>query len=159
MGTTDSLSWLALGAALTVAGLLAAALVWTRRGPGPGLRTAAWALLPVAAALTGLLRLLAEIADALADWAARLVFSPTVWLGVVVLGLAAVLWLAGRVVTARSGRGRSAVPAAASSTGLPGPGESRPDTRPASRRASRRKDAVDEDQDDIEAILRKHGIQ
>jgi hypothetical protein len=157
MGTTDSLSWLALGAALTVAGLLAAALVWTRRGPGPGLRTAAWALLPVAAALTGLLRLLAEIADALADWAARLVFSPTVWLGIVVLGLAAVLWLAGRVVTARSGTGRAAVPAAASSPGLPGPAPA--PSRPASRRGSRRKDAVDEDQDDIEAILRKHGIQ
>src|SRR3954470_12612628 len=99
---TDSLSWFALGAALTVAGLLVSLLVWRRRGAGPGLRACAWALVPVAAALTGLLRLVADIAEAIGGWAARLVFSPAVWLGVVVAGAAVVLWVAGTAISART---------------------------------------------------------
>jgi hypothetical protein len=158
MGTgTDSLTWLALGTALTVAGLVAAVLVWSRRGPGPGLRVAAWALLPLAAALTGLLQLVAEIADAVGRWAGRLVFSPSMWLGVVVAGLAVVLWLAGRVLSGRSRR--TTGPSAASPAR--GPEGRREIGRPAPRAVgrSRREDPLDEDQDDIEAILRKHGIQ
>jgi hypothetical protein len=145
---TDSLTWLALGAALTVAGLLVAVLVWSRRGPGRGLRVAGWALLPLAAALTGLLRLAADIVDAVGRWATRLVFSPTVWLGVVVAGVAVLLWVVGGLLSARSGR-RTA-PAV---TGRPGP----PAAPPA--RQGRGKEQLMEDQDDIEAILRKHGIQ
>ena len=152
---TDSLTWLALGAALTVAGLLVAVLVWSRRGPGPGLRTAGWALLPLAAALTGLLRLVAEIADAVGSWAARLVFSPEVWLGVVVAGVAVLLWLAGRVLSARSGRPAGRRPPAVTSGTVPSAAD------PVPRKPSRanRQEAVVDDQDDIEAILRKHGIQ
>ncbi len=152
---TDSLTWLALGAALTVAGLLASVLVWSRRGAGRGLRVAAWSLLPLAAALTGLLRLLAEIADALGDWAVRLVFSPSVWLGVVVAGVAVVLWVVGGLVQARTRRRgdsptRPSAPAA--------PGAPRQESLPSGRGRGRGKDSVVEDQDDIEAILRKHGI-
>ncbi len=147
---TDSLTWLALGATLTVAGLLAAALVWSRRGAGRGLRVAAWALLPLAAALTGLLRLVADIVDAVARWATRLVFSPSVWLGVVVAGLAVVLWVLGRAVSARSARSGPA----SSSQPAVAPGASTR-ARPPARRG---RGAVVEDQDDIEEILRKHGI-
>jgi hypothetical protein len=155
---SDSLSWFALGAALTVAGLLLAVLVWRRRGAGAGLRTTGWALVPVAAALTGVLRLLADIADALARWATRLVFSPAVWLGMVVAGVAVLLWLAGTAISARSrkqavGAGPASAPGAAAA---PGPAR----TSAPGRRTSRKTGAVvDDDQDDIEAILRKHGIQ
>ncbi len=150
---TDSLSWLALGAALTVAGLLAAALVWTRRGPGRGLRVAGWALLPLAAALTGVLRLLGEVADAVGSWATRLVFSPAVWLGVVVAGVGVALWLVGGVLVARSARRLPAPGDAAPAEVTAGRGAKAP-----RRRAARTKGEVVEDQDDIEAILRKHGI-
>ena len=152
---TDSLTWLALGTALTLAGLLATVLVWSRRGAGHGLRAAAWSLLPLAAALTGLLRLLAEIADALTDWAVRLVFSPSVWLGVVVAGAAVVLWVVGGVVLARQRRrgGAPARPAGPAPVAPPGA------TQPQSLPRKGRQESVVEDQDDIEAILRKHGIQ
>jgi hypothetical protein len=145
----DSVSWVAFGAALTIAGLLAAVLVGKRRGPGPGLRTAGWALLPLAAGLTGVLRLAGDIVDAVGRWAVRLVFSPSVWLGVVVAGAGAVLWLAGTAVSARSRR-----------KGV-GTGPARPVAPvggPPAGRSRGKQPALDEDQDDIEAILRKHGI-
>jgi hypothetical protein len=145
----DSVSWVAFGAALTVAGLLAAVLVGRRRGPGPGLKTAGWALLPLAAGLTGVLRLAGDIVDSIGRWAVRLVFSPSVWLGFVVAGVGGVLWLAGTAISARSrrkaverGRGPVAEPARVA----PAP------------RGRGKQPAVDEDEDDIEAILRKHGI-
>ena len=157
---TDTVSWYALGTSLTVVGLLVALLVWRRRGVGSGLKAAAWALLPLAAALTGLLRLLADLADALVRWATRLVFSPVVWLGVVLAGVAVLLWLTGTAISARTSRkavgpgpagtarraptprARSGSGGSGGSGGLGGSGGS-----------------VVEDQDDIEAILRKHGIQ
>jgi hypothetical protein len=148
----DSVSWVAFGAALTVAGLLAAVLVAKRRGPGPGLRTAGWALLPLAAGLTGLLRLAGDIVDSVGRWAVRLVFSPTVWLGVVVAGAGALLWLAGTAISARSRRkGVGSGPAPTLPSG------STPSGPPAARGRGKQP-ALDEDQDDIEAILRKHGI-
>lgn len=157
MGTsTDSLTWLALGLALTVAGLLLSVLVWQRKGAGRGLRVAAWSLLPTAAALMGLLRLVAEIGDALGSWASRLVFSPSVWLGVALAGLAVVLWLVGTGLV-RRGASRGAAPGAtpAVSGAAPyGPAAGAPAT--GGRRGA---DPLLEDQDDIEAILRRHGIQ
>ena len=49
----------------------------------PAIRGLAITLLPAAAWLTGTLRLFTEIADAVTDWAVHLVFSPKVWLGVI----------------------------------------------------------------------------
>ena len=41
-----------------------------------------------AAGLTGTLRLIWQIGDSIVSWAVRLVFSPVVWLGLVVAGVA-----------------------------------------------------------------------
>ncbi len=145
----DSTTWQALGLTLTIAGLLISVVVWRRSGAGAGLRAAGWSLLPLAAGLTGLLGLVWEILDSLLGWATRLVFSPIVWLGLVVAVLAFILHVAGTFLTRRSERksGERSV-----STETPGalPAKTR------SRRSST-SDVV-EDQDDIEAILRKHGI-
>ncbi len=89
----DAVTWQALGLVLTVVGLVLSAVVWTRRGPTAGLRAAAWSLLPLAAGLTGTLRLLAEVAGAVTTWATRLVFSPVVWIGLAVAVVAAVLFV------------------------------------------------------------------
>ena len=89
----DAVTWQALGLLLTVVGLLVSAVVWARRGPAAGLRAVAWSLLPLAAGLTGTLRLLAEVAGAVTRWAARLVFSPLVWIGLAVALVAAVLFV------------------------------------------------------------------
>ncbi|CAA9342239.1 MAG: hypothetical protein AVDCRST_MAG36-1452 [uncultured Nocardioidaceae bacterium] len=92
MGIT-ALTWQALGLLLTVVGLVLSAVVWSRRGPAAGVRAAAWSLLPLAAGLTGTLRLVGEVAGAVTRWATRLVFSPVVWLGLAVAVVAAVLFL------------------------------------------------------------------
>lgn len=149
MGGFDYTTWQALGLTLTLLGLGLSALVWRRRGATAGLRGVAWSLLPLAAALTGTLRLLWRIGDAVADWALRLVFSPVVWLGVVLAGISAVLLVVTGMLRRRSG---SAV-AASAGAGSPGPGKitaSRSGTPPEAGDP-----ALD---DDIEAILHRHGI-
>jgi len=145
----DSSTWQAFGLTLTAIGLLLSVLAWRRRGPASGLRGVAWSLLPAAAGLTGTLKLLWEIGDSVASWAVRLVFSPIVWAGIVLAGVSAVLFV---VSAAMRSRGVGARPAAV---------KSEEDRAELPRRDSgRARPAVqDEDMDDIEAILRKHGIQ
>ena len=109
------------------------------------MRGLAWTLVPVAAWLTGTLRLATDVVEAVVDWAARLVFSPAVWLGVVVAGVAAVLFVVSGMMRAR-GVGGSARPR-----------KEREVDRPKRRAVSAPADD-DDDMADIEAILKKHGI-
>ncbi len=116
MGTIDNATWQALGLTITVLGLALSALVWRRRGLAAGLRAAAWSLLPLAAGLTGTLRLLWEIADSIATWALRLVFSPVVWLGIALATVSVVLFVLSGVLRRRS-PGRTAAPQLTGGTG------------------------------------------
>ncbi len=141
----DATTWQALGLILTVLGLLLSILLWRRRGAASGLRGVAWSLLPVAAGLTGTLKLLWEIGDSIVSWATRLVFSPTVWVGIAVAGVSLMLFA---VSAAMRARGVGASGAAAPAKQLPDK-QSRRKAEPA---------VQDKDMDDIEAILRKHGI-
>lgn len=144
MDRIDSSTWQALGLTLTAVGLLLSVLLWRRRGPAAGLRGVAWALLPAAAGLTGTLRLVWVIGDSVASWAARLVFSPVVWAGIALAGVSVVLFGVSAAMRARGAGGPRG-----SAKGLP-----------AQRSGQRAEPAVqDKDMDDIEAILRKHGIQ
>ena len=74
---------------------------------------------------------------------AGIVFDPLAWLGVVGLGIAGVLFMAGQRLEGRSPKAIQ-------------PAAGRQDV-PAKRNA--KAPAVDDDLADIEAILRKHGIQ
>jgi hypothetical protein len=148
----DAATWQALGLLLTVLGLLLSIVLWRRRGPASGIRGAAWSLLPLAAGLTGTLRLLWQIGDSILSWALRLVFSPVVWLGVATFAVSVMLFAVSAAMRARGVGGRREDGRAVTGTER---GESLPGT--ASRR--RAEPAVqDKDMDDIEAILRKHGI-
>ena len=149
MGGFDSATWQALGLTVTLLGLVVSVLVWRRRGPVSGLRALAWSLLPLAAGLTGLLRLTWDIADLVVEWVVHLVFSPVVWLGVMVAGLSATLFILSGIL------GRRRTPPAVKSKqsqrsggALPASGRP-PATAPG---------AADDDLADIEALLRKHGI-
>jgi hypothetical protein len=146
----DSSTWQALGLTLTCIGLLLSVVAWRRRGPASGLRGVAWSLLPAAAGLTGTLRLLWEIGDSVASWAARLVFSPVVWLGIVLAGVSVVLFVVSAAMKSRGVGSRRPVGSQQHDRGeLPERGSSRK-AEPA---------VQDQDMDDIEAILKKHGIQ
>jgi hypothetical protein len=163
----DSATWQALGLVLTIAGLVVSALVWTRRGPASGLRGVAWSLLPLAAGLTGVLKLGWEITDSVVTWATRLVFSPVVWLGLVVAGVSATLFVVSGMMRRRgvggAGGGRRAVtPGGARSAEagqLPGSRSSRPATPPPAGGDAAGGATAGDDMDEIEAILRRHGIQ
>lgn len=140
MGEIDNATWQALGLTLTVLGLLVSVLLWRRRGAASGLRAAAWSLLPLAAGLTGTLRLLWELIDSVTSWAARLVFSPAVWLGIVLAVVSGVLFVVSGILRRRTAS-RRAVPATpARGKGAPAVG------------------GGDDDMAEIEALLRKRGI-
>jgi hypothetical protein len=82
--------------------------------------------------------LIARVGDALSDWTARFVFNPAAWTGLL-LALVAVCLIVGGGRLARRG---SAQPVVAS----------------ARNRVRAVPRAADPAEDDIEAILRKHGI-
>ncbi len=155
VGSIDNATWQALGLVLTLVGLGISALMWRRRGPASGIRGVAWSLLPIAAGLTGTLRLVWEIGDSVVSWATRLVFSPVVWLGIVVAGVSAVLFVVASSMQRRGlgtkGRGPKQPKKSKQAKGAADPALPADRSRPAAAEPT-------DDLDDIEAILRKHGI-
>ncbi|QIK66585.1 cellulose synthase [Nocardioides sp. HDW12B] len=185
MSGLDTATWQALGLVLTLLGLGASTYVWSRRGPARGLRAVAWSLIPLAAALTGTLRLVGDVVGAFGRWSSRLVLDPLTWTGIAVAGVSAVLFLlSGRLIgrdprPARRGRAarRQADAAGAPAGAGPGAATPAPDalgsraTAPAASPPPARGAAGsapgptpagagtgDPDLDEIEAILRRRGI-
>jgi hypothetical protein len=137
----DDVTWYALGLTLTTVGLLLSYRTYRKKGVAAGVRGVAWSILPLALALTGTLELTGDIANEVGQWAVHLVFSPIVWLGIVLAGVSAVLFGVSAVL--RGGRG-----------------DDEPKEKSLPAKSSRKPAApVDDDMADIEAILRKHGIQ
>src|ERR1700678_1154519 len=92
MSTYDKIWWLPICGGLTGLGLVLSYLTMRRRGLGAGLRGAAWSLLPIAAYLTGSIEMFWKMGVAIGDFAKGFVFSPKVWSGIAVAGLAVVLF-------------------------------------------------------------------
>lgn len=153
-GTVDDVTWGALALALTVAGGLWTWWAFRHRGAVPGVRGFALTLLPAAAWLTGTLELLGDVSSAVLRWSSRLVFSPSVWLGVALAGLSALLLVVTGIIGAR--RSRRGVPAGAEPRQVPGPKGSR-----RGRTGGQAGAASSEDDEfaDIEAMLRRRGIE
>ncbi|MDA0566679.1 cellulose synthase [Streptomonospora sp. S1-112] len=166
-----------LGAALTLVGLLVSWVVWRRRGAAAGLRGIAWSLLPLAAGLMGLMTIAWRLVADLAGFFASLVFNPVVWAGVAVAGLAVVLWVASGVMRSRgvgvrkaaeppaAGKGRAAAGSLGGGAAAP-TGQSAPApqgrAKPAGAKGGAKgggKGGADPELDEIEALLRKHGIE
>lgn len=130
---------------------------WRNRGFAIALRGAALTLLVPAAWLTGTLRMFGRMADAAADWATALVFRPSVWLGVVLAGIAVVMFVISGYLRAKGAGGEPATekPAKAKKVKRAQPqGEQLPPSTAQQGGPA----IVDDDLADIEAILRKRGI-
>jgi hypothetical protein len=162
-GTTiDHTTWAALALILTILGAAYTWFAWRRSGLAAGMRGLAWTLIPVAAWLTGSLKLITGIVEDIVNWAAKLVFSPVVWLGIVVAGVAVALWVLSGFLRARGIGVREQDPSVRSArrrnevepADTPAPG------KPAGRKPAAAKRGNDdiEDLDEIEAILKRHGI-
>ncbi|WP_127480466.1 cellulose synthase [Nocardioides pantholopis] len=146
----DDVTWGALTLTLTLFAGLWAWVSFRRRGLAAGLRGVAIALLPLAAYLTDTLRMFTRIADAVGDWAVRLVFSPVVWTGIVLAGVAVVLFLLAGVLDRRGSAPRERTRPAA-----PGRKERAVGGATAAPQAGA---AGDPEMDEIEALLRRRGI-
>lgn len=147
------MTWGALALTLTLAGALYSWWAFAHRGLTPGLRGLALTLLPLAAWLTGTLQMFTQIANAVGRWATSLVFSPIVWLGTSAAGVSVALFLIARLIDSHrgvrprgAGREEKAVKPAKGAKSLP--------PRTGSAAATE-----DDDFADIEALLRKRGIQ
>jgi hypothetical protein len=175
MSTYDKIAWLPLCGGLTGVGLVLSYLAMRRRGLGSGLRWAAVSLLPLAAYLTGAIEMFWKIGIAIGDFATGFAFSPRVWSGIALTGLALVLFVASGPLRRRrvkQDRDGTAVTSASGAAGtLPASGKQLT-TRPATgtqagaaaparvpAKARRGKNADDDDDlGDVEDILRRHGI-
>jgi hypothetical protein len=166
MSTYDKIAWLPLCAGLTGLGLVLSFLVMRRRGPGAGLRWAAWSLLPLAAYLTGAIEMFWKMGVAIGDFAKGFVFSAQVWAGIAVAGLAVVLFVVSGPMRRRAKRGqdKQAVGATAATPGRELASRTAPvattGTAKVPVKAPKGKSAAADDDDlgDIEDILRRHGI-
>lgn len=139
---------MALALALTVCGGLWTWYAARNRGASSALRGAGLTLLPGAAYFTGTLEMFGEVAGSVADWATGFVFSPLVWIGIGMAGLAVVLFGASGWLAGREGGG---------------PAEEKPRKKdrtslPPSSQQKQNQPPLDDDLADIEAILKKRGI-
>ncbi|MEO3814485.1 cellulose synthase [Sphaerisporangium sp. B11E5] len=160
----DQIAWFPLCVGLTAAGVVLSFLVMRRRGAGAGLRGLAWSLVPIAAYLTGALPAIWKMGTAVAGFVTGLVFSPMVWAGVGVAALSAVLFLVSGVLRrrgraarpARSGRAASTATAASGARSAPASATAPTKPNPIPSRSAA--PAADDDLADIEAILKRRGI-
>jgi hypothetical protein len=147
-GGVNDVSWGALALALTVLGGTYTWWALRNRGVTAAVRGAGLTLLPLAAWMTGLLQVFGDITDSLAHWLTRLVFSPSVWLGLII-GFVAVVMIGGANAFAKR---------------VPGDKPDRRGSKPAPARpkavtrAQRQDPLIDDEMAEIQAILKKRGI-
>jgi hypothetical protein len=155
----EDASWLAWTATLTVLGAVWAVYAFRNRGVASGLRGVGIAMLPAAAYLTGTLEMFTEIGSSVTDWATHLVFSPKVWVGVALAGVAALCLFVSGVLRER-GRGGAptSAPRKRSRKRAEDP-ENTEEPRGLERgRHQKGQPVIDDDMAEIEAILKKRGI-
>ena len=151
--TYSQFEWLPLCGGLTLLGLIISWVVWRRRGAAAGLRWAAVSLLPLAAYLTHAVKMLWQIGSAIGSFATSFIFSPQVWSGVALTGLAIVLFVVSGMLRGRPRK--SAAESASGPAGLPAGAPAGKALKPAKKAKA---PAVDDDLGDVADILRRHNI-
>ncbi|MBZ4323994.1 hypothetical protein [Streptomyces huiliensis] len=144
-------------AAVSAGGLGIALLTAYRKRFLAATRIAAFALIPIGLVMTGII-----------DWVTDLVFKPTVWAGFGVLALSALLFMVSRAAERRragghtlpDGGGAGGPDALAPGASAPavGPAAGHSADRPKGRSKPKGRKGTGGEFDDIEAILKKHGI-
>jgi hypothetical protein len=137
---------------ITLAGLVLSVIAWRKRGARSGIRGVAWSLLPIAAWLTHALRLIGHLVSSVVQFAGGFVFSPTAWLGVILVGVSVVLFLVSGGIPFVSWRKHHKAERERRSGG------GKPSTSVAPTRGKPAVPAHDDDLSDVRDILKKHGI-
>ena len=142
----NDVSWGALALALTALGGIYTWWALRNRGFATAVRAAGLTLLPLAAWMTGLLKVFGTVTDAFGHFFVHLVFSPVVWLGVIVFFVAFVLIGAGNLMLRRH------------EPSAPKPKSRRPDAARAVGPVTSHDPLIDDEMAEIQAILKKRGI-
>jgi len=164
----SQIPWFFLCGGLTAVGLIGSWFALRRRGPRAAARWLAWALLPIALYLLGILQVLWRFGVAIGDFFSGLAFSPKVWSGVVLVGISLVLFVVTGGLRGRSRRKQEKAerdgqatraltavpPTPASSAGTAG----RPKAAPVPAKRKGSAPADDDDFGEVAAILKRHGI-
>ena len=142
---------------ITIVGLVLSVIAWRKKGARSGIRGVAWSLLPFAAWLTHALGLVGRIVSAVVQFGSGFVFSPKAWLGVILLLVAALLFMvSGGIPLLRwrrkHDRKRSARP------GRDGDGGQQVAVPPKPQRGQQAVAPADDDLSDVRDILKRHGI-
>ncbi|MDQ8703180.1 hypothetical protein RCO28_11870 [Streptomyces sp. LHD-70] len=137
--------------AVSAAGLGIAAITAYRKRFLTATRIAAYSLVPIGLVLTGAV-----------EWVSDLVFKPSTWIGVGLLGIAWALFMTTRAVERRRAVRTTQEDAVAPQASAPSLGAGRTAATPTPKRKEKHPKpgsaAPAEDFSDIEAILKKHGI-
>jgi hypothetical protein len=152
--TYSQFEWLPLCGGLTLLGLIISWVVWRRRGAAAGLRWVAISLLPLAAYLTHAVKMLWQIGSAIGSFATSFIFSPQVWSGVALTGLAIVLFVVSGTLRGRTRKPGAGADDASGPAGRPAAAPAGKALKPAKGKAP----AVDDDLGDVADILRRHNI-
>jgi hypothetical protein len=156
----NDVSWGALALSLSILGGIYTWWALRSRGITAAVRGAGLTLLPLAAWMTGLLQVFGDIGTSLAHWLTRLVFSPTVWLGMII-GFVAVVLIGGANAVSRR---MPADKPADKARDKPGDKPDRRSRRSAATRpkavtpAAKHDPLIDDEMAEIQAILKKRGI-
>jgi hypothetical protein len=142
----NDVSWGALALSLTVLGGIYTWWALRHRGVTAAVRGAGLTLLPLAAWMTGLLSVFGDVVDTFSNWFAHLIFSPRVWLGMIVFFVAFVLVGAANVVSRRV----DPKPRRTAKRGG--------DQPKAVRKTTPHDPLIDDEMAEIQAILKKRGI-
>jgi hypothetical protein len=161
----SQIPWLLLCGGLTAVGLIGSWFTLRRRGPRAAARVLAWALLPIALYLVGILQVLWRFGVAIGDFFSGLAFSPKVYIGLIIAGISVLLFFVTGGLRRRSMKQQEGEKKKQQDTDA-GPGQLMPSTattartQPAPAPAKRKKSAAapDEDFDEVADILKRHGI-
>jgi hypothetical protein len=151
----QDIAWAPLTLGLSGIGIALSWLAWKRRDLAAGLRGVGWSLLPIALYLTGLLKLGWDIGSSLGDWAIHLVFSPKVWLGLILAGFSVVCFGASGWLRSRR---RPAVESSGDAASVAAPAKPGKQLAPRRKAAPAADPGVDKEFAEIEEILRNRGI-
>jgi len=146
-------AWGALTLTLTAVGGLGTAWAFRRRGAVAGLRLLGLTLVPLGLLLTDSLRMVTRIVHAVGSWAGGLAWDPLTWIGLGVLGVAALCFVVAGGLRARELGGAPARARAPQDRALPAA-----DRAPGVQSDDRSGDPAD-DLADVEALLRRRGIE